>query len=175
VLAAPDLRDTILAAWRTNNRVTVFLVEHLPSPVWEARVPGAPRRTVRMIAGHIHNARCMWIKTVGKEHGIKVPDDVDRRRVSRKELVSALKRSSRGIHDLLRLACDRGGRISIPSTYVWRNLPLDVGHLLAYLVAHEGHHRGQIVLIARQLGHRLPDATTGGLWQWTRFARESRR
>lgn len=26
----PDLRETILNTWRTNNRVTVFLVEHLP-------------------------------------------------------------------------------------------------------------------------------------------------
>jgi hypothetical protein len=37
VPAAPDLRDTILAAWRTNNRVTVFLVEHLSGPLWESK------------------------------------------------------------------------------------------------------------------------------------------
>jgi uncharacterized damage-inducible protein DinB len=175
VPAAPDLRDTILAAWGTNNRVTVFLVENLPSPLWGASVPGAPRRTVRMIAGHIHNARCMWIKMVGKEHGIPVPHKVDRRTVSRKELVFALKRSSLGIDGLLSLACDRGGSIPIPSTYVWRNLPLDVGHVLSYFVAHEGHHRGQIVLLARQLGHRLPASTTGGLWQWTKRAGEAGR
>jgi hypothetical protein len=28
--AALDLRDSLLAAWSTNNRVTVFLVDHLP-------------------------------------------------------------------------------------------------------------------------------------------------
>ncbi|HMA17177.1 MAG TPA: hypothetical protein VKS03_01960, partial [Thermoanaerobaculia bacterium] len=77
----PDLRDAILSAWRTSNLATIFLVEHLPSELWGARVPGAPRRTVRMIAGHIHNARCMWIKMVGKEHGIPVPESVDRRKV----------------------------------------------------------------------------------------------
>ena len=173
MLSAPDLRDMILTAWGTNNRVTVFLVEHLPSPLWRAKVPGAARRTIRMIAGHIHNTRCMWIKMVGKEHGIPVPDRVDRHRVSRKQLVSALKRSSLGINSLLGLGCDRGGRIPTPSTYAWRNLPLDVGHLLAYFVAHEGHHRGQIVLLARQLGHRLSDSTTSGLWQWTKRAREA--
>lgn len=173
--AAPDLRDTILAAWETNNRVTIFLVENLPAPLWGKSIPGAPRRTVRMIAGHMHNARCMWIKMVGREHGITVPAGVDRRRVNRKELLSALKRSSRGIHGLLRLGCDSGGSIPIPSTYVWRNLPLDVGHVLSYFVAHEGHHRGQIVMLARQLGHRLPVSATGGLWQWTKRAREAAR
>lgn len=173
VPAPPDLRDTILAAWRTNNRVTVFLVENLPSALWGANVPGAPRRTVRMIAGHIHNARCMWIKMVGKEHGVSVPESVDSRKVSRKELVSALKRSSRGISGLLRLGLDSGGTIPIPSTYVWRNLPLDVGHVLTYFVAHEGHHRGQIVLLARQIEHRLPVSVTGGIWQWTKRAKEA--
>ncbi len=169
-----DLADTLVPAWRTNNRITVFLVEHLAPKLWKASVPGAPRRTVQMIAGHIHNARCMWIKTLGKEHGIEVPDSVDRRRVSQKQLTRALDQSSRGIVSLLTLGCDNGGTIPASSAYVWRNLPLDVGHVLAYFVAHEGHHRGQIVMIARQLGYRLPAVVTAGLWQWSQRAKEAR-
>jgi uncharacterized damage-inducible protein DinB len=171
----PDLRDTILNTWRTNNRVTVFLIERLPPGVWASAVPGAPRRTIRMIAGHMHNARCMWIKTLGQELGVPVPRSVDRRRVGRKELVQALERSSRGFLRLLTLGCEHGGRIPMASTYIWRNLPLDLGHVLAYFVAHEAHHRGQIVLVARALGYRLPLAVTGGLWQWTKRAAEAKR
>jgi uncharacterized damage-inducible protein DinB len=167
-----DLRDTILDAWKTNNRVTVFLIEHLPAELWEARVPGAPRRTIRMIAGHIHNARCMWIKTLGKEHGIAVPRSVDRHKVKPEELVRALERSSTGTLNLLKFGCDQGGRIPATKAYVWRNLPLDVGHVLGYFIAHEGHHRGQIVMLARQLGHRLPMEVTGGLWHWVNRSRE---
>ena len=172
--SALDQRDMLLAAWRTNNRVTVFLVEHLPHELWGATVPGAPRRTVRMIAGHIHNARCMWIKTLGKEFGIAVPRAVNRHKVGPKELIPALDRSSRGIISLLTLGCDRGGMIPASSSYTWRNLPLDVGHVLTYFVAHEGHHRGQIVMLARQLGYRLPVEITGGLWRWSKRAREAR-
>ena len=62
-------------------------------------------------AGHMHNARCMWIKTLGQEVGIPVPRSVDRRRVERKTLVSALHRSSRGILRLLTLGCKDGGSI----------------------------------------------------------------
>ena len=172
--SAPDYQEILLDAWRTNNRVTIFLVEHLPAELWQASVPAAPRRTVRMIAGHIHNARCMWIKTLGRPHGIAVPSSVDRRRVSRGELARALKSSGRGIADLLEFGIERGGRIPPTRAYVWRNLPLDVGHVLSYFVAHEGHHRGQIVLVARQLGHRLPAAVTNGLWQWTKRSAEGR-
>ena len=159
--------------WRTTNRITVFLIEHLPPSLWNAAVPGAPRRTVQMIAGHIHNARCMWIKTLGKPLGVAVPEPVDRRRVSPKQLIQALNRSSRSMISLLELGCDRGGSIPATAAYAWRNLPLDVGHVLAYFVAHEGHHRGQIVLVARQLGQRLPPSVTGGLWQWSQRSKET--
>ena len=174
-LHTPDLRSTVLAAWRTNSRVTAYLVEHLPSALWDVAVPGAPRRTVRMIAGHLHNARSTWLKTLGQPHGIPVPALVDRRRVGRRQLLSALRRSSDGIESLLELGIDAGGQVPPSKAYVWRNLPLDVGHVLAYFVAHEGHHRGQIVMLARQLGHRLSPEVTNGLWQWTTRAREGSR
>ncbi len=170
----PNLRDTILDTWQTNNRVTVFLAEHLPPGLWSTTIPGAPLRTIRMMAGHIHNARCMWIKTLGQEFGVPVPRSVDRRRVGRRALIPALRRSSWGILQLLTLGCDEGGRIPRAATYTWRNVPLDVGHVLSYFVAHEAHHRGQIVLAARAAGHPLPMAVTGGLWQWTKRAAEAK-
>ena len=171
--STPDQPEMLLGAWRTNNRVTVFLCENLPAELWSATVPGAPRRTVRMIAGHIHNARCMWIKTLGKEHGIVVPQSVDRHKVRPRELIPALGRSSRGIASLLKLGLDQGGTIPASTSYIWRNLPLDVAHVLTYFVAHEGHHRGQIVMLARQLGYRLPAEITNGLWLWSRRAKEA--
>jgi uncharacterized damage-inducible protein DinB len=166
------LGDSILKAWSTNDRITTFLVEGLPDALWDAAVPGCPRRTIRMIAGHIHNARCTWIKTLGRPHGIAVPLAVDRHRVSRSQVTGALKKSGRGIAGLLALGLERDGQIPPTPAYVWRNLPLDVGHVLAYFVAHEGHHRGQIVLVARQLGQRLPADVRNGLWQWTKRATE---
>lgn len=169
-----DHSEMLLDAWRTNNRVTLFLLENLPLELWGAAVPGAPRRTVRMIAGHLHNTRCMWTKTLGQEFGIAVPRAVNRHKVGPEELIRALGRSSRGIVKLLMLGLDRGGTIPTSSSYAWRNLPLDVGHVLTYFVAHEGHHRGQIVMLARQLGYRLPVEVTGGLWHFSKRAKEAR-
>src|SRR5215469_5201379 len=92
-MSSAALGASILNTWSTNNLITVFLVEQLPVELWDAAIPGSPRRTVRMLAGHIHNARCGWIKTLGAPHGIAVPDRVDRRRVTRPQLSRALKQS----------------------------------------------------------------------------------
>jgi uncharacterized damage-inducible protein DinB len=161
-----DLQDAILTAWRTNSRVTGYFIEQIPAVLWSAAVPGVPTRSIRAIAAHLHNARCSWIKTLGHEHGIVAPARVDHRAVTRRQLGSALNRSSRGIAALLQLGCSRGGRIPPSKAYVWRNLALDVGHVLTYFVAHEAHHRGQIVMVARQLNHRFSVAVTAELWQW---------
>jgi uncharacterized damage-inducible protein DinB len=91
-----DLQPMLVTAWRTNNRVTSYLVEHLPADLWDAPVPGAPRRTVRAIAAHLHNSRSRWLRTLGEEHGIAVPALVDPRTVTRRDLLSALKKSGRG-------------------------------------------------------------------------------
>ncbi len=168
---AKDLEDgqSVIAVWETNNRVTMFLIENLPIELWSIKVPASPRRTVGSIAAHIHNTRCMWIKMIGGSHGVVVPKTVAGRSVTPSELLRALPRSSRGMINLIELAIARGG--SIPPA-AWQNFPTDVVHFLSYFVAHEAHHRGQLCMLARQLGHRLPVEVTAGLWQWKKRARD---
>jgi uncharacterized damage-inducible protein DinB len=159
----------LIDAWHTNHRVTAYLIENLPAELWSMNVPGSPRRTVRSLAAHIHNARCMWIKMIGARHGVAVPQTVDARTVRQPALLRALERSSKGMIELIRLGEARGGLIPAAT---WQNFPTDLVHFLNYFVAHEAHHRGQLCMLARQLGHRLPREVTAELWQWKKRARE---
>ena len=161
-----DLHESILGAWRTNNRVTMELIGRLPRALWLELIPGVPRKTVQAIAAHIHNSRCSWVRTLGQEHGIPTPERIDARRATPRQVITALRRSGGGMEALIDLGFENGGVLPPSKGYVWRNLALDVGHVLTYFVTHEGHHRGQIVMIARQTGHRLPVETTGKLWWW---------
>lgn len=160
----------VITAWLTNNQATVFLVRHLPAAVWAENVPGVPRKTIGMIAAHLHNSRCMWVKSLGAAHGLTIPARVDLRRATRAEVVAALPRSSAGIVDLIELGIEHGGHLP-PA--VWQNFPTDLEHFLSYFAAHEGHHRGQLIMAVRQLGHRLPREVVGGVWQWKALAREA--
>jgi uncharacterized damage-inducible protein DinB len=38
--------------------------------------------------------------------------------------------------------------------------------MLCYRIAHEAHHRGQVSMLAHQLGHSLPAEISSNLWNW---------
>ena len=172
----PTELESAVEAWKTIHDVTVFLVERIPPELWTAPVPGfrSGRKTVRSIAVHLHNSRVGWIRTLGSEHGIATPARVVEKTATPRQLAAALNRSSQGMVHLFELGAANGGSIPPSKRYVWRNLPLDVGHVLAYFSAHEGHHRGQIVMLGRQLGKPLPREAIEGLWAFTTRVRSRR-
>jgi uncharacterized damage-inducible protein DinB len=48
----------------------------------------------------------------------------------------------------------------------------DAVSFVAYLIAHDAHHRGQITSLARRLGHPVPKSVGFGMWEWNSRGRE---
>ena len=45
--------------------------------------------------------------------------------------------------------------------------PWPVGpEVLCYMISHEAHHRGQLCMLAHQLGFPWPVKLTSGIWNW---------
>ncbi|MGN8225134.1 DinB family protein [Gracilimonas sp. BCB1] len=159
------LSDSIIKTWKTGNRITSYLIENIPDDVWAESVPGYQQKTVQMIAGHMHNARCMWLKNSGDKAGVTIPEHVDRYSVSKKEVLNALKVSSAEIIKTV--------EYYIPIEKNVSGFGLDVVHFLTYLMSHEAHHRGQLIMVCRQLGCKLPQEVTYGVWKWSKRAKEA--
>jgi len=41
--------------------------------------------------------------------------------------------------------------------------------MFAYIFSHEAHHRGQILMLAHQLGYRIPIQTAAEIWHWDKL------
>jgi uncharacterized damage-inducible protein DinB len=44
--------------------------------------------------------------------------------------------------------------------------------MLCYMLAHEAHHRGQVCMLAHQLGFPLPKQVANGIWNWEKLWKE---
>lgn len=166
--------DSVLSAWRVNCRATAFLVERLPGDLWPLPLPGAPRRTFRSVAVHLHNCRCLWMKSLAGASGVPVPRRLGRSGATQEETLAALAESGAALGRLLRVALEADGRFpGVAAPFVFGAMPRDAVLFCGYALSHEAHHRGQIVALARALGRRLPPGTVNGLWQWSSRLRES--
>ncbi len=153
-----------------NERMNQLLLEHLDPAAWRAKPP-ANVRTIAAIFTHVHNVRCKWIRLTAPH--LKIPLQLSRVRCTPRQAGAALAESAARCEEMLAEALgDRGGRIQQFLRDGWAR-PWPVGpEMLCYMLAHEAHHRGQICMLAHQLGYRLPNQIMSGLWNWEKLWKE---
>jgi uncharacterized damage-inducible protein DinB len=152
---ADRLPDAIIGAFEISNRINEYMIENLPPEAWQAQPPDGKGRTIAAIVAHMHNVRVMWLKAVKSE---VIPEPLDKAKVTPASAVRGLKTSCDAIGKVLSEAMASDGRV--------RNFRPDVAAFFGYLIAHDAHHRGQIAMLARQVGYALPQKAMFGMWEW---------
>jgi uncharacterized damage-inducible protein DinB len=163
VASGLDLRKSLLETFAINERANQLLLEHLPDAAWRAAPPTGKGRSIGSIASHMHQVRLMWLKAADKTG--KHPAKLDPDKATRKQVQASLKASADALQTCLEKALnDPAGRVS--------NFKPHVVAFIGYLISHDAHHRGQITMLARQVGHPLPPQTGFALWEWGTLWRE---
>jgi uncharacterized damage-inducible protein DinB len=146
-----------------GERVNQMLIERLDPACWRAKPLGGVR-TVAAIFAHMHNVRCKWVRLSAP--GLGVPGLLNRAGCSMEEARVALAESGERCCAML------GGGTEVFHRDGWSaRWPAGV-EMLGYMVAHEAHHRGQVCMLAHQLGYPLGDAVTSGMWNWEKIWRD---
>jgi uncharacterized damage-inducible protein DinB len=155
-----DVGAALLRAYAASARVNQYLVERLHPSLWRAKPPAPRMRTIAALVAHVHNCGLVYLKRAAPN--VAVPGEMDRFRVTPAQAARALEAKRQAILEIAAAVAKRGGRIG----------PYDAATYLAYYMVHDGHHRGQILLQARLLGHPVSIETMSGMWQWPARARE---
>lgn len=141
--------------WNIHNRIHSFLLDALDEAALAA-VPQPKGRSVAAQFAHVHNVRKMWLAQAAPDldaplEKLEGPD------WTADDLKKHLAASGDAIAALLQSAFEQGkvkGFRPHPSAF------------LGYLISHESHHRGQILLTLKQNGKLPSKKVLFGLWEW---------
>ena len=155
--------------WVVNEHIHQILLEHLDSRVWRVSPPGGKGRSIAAIFAHIHNIRRKWIRRSTPDR--KLPAPLHRSRCTLSRARTALAQSARCCAEML------GSMPTIsPAPKFLRDgwaRPWPAGAaMVAYMISHEAHHRGQVCMLAHQLGFPLDGKVASAMWNWEKLWKE---
>jgi len=166
-----DFCQVMVESYAVNERMNQIILEHLDPSAWRAQLPGSRGRTIAAIVAHVHNIRRKWLR-LSAPH-LKLPAPLDRARCTQEQAKAALVESAALCSEMLADAfCEPQSRVKTFLRDGWAK-PWPAGAaMLAYMISHDAHHRGQVCMLAHQLGFPLPSKATSAMWSWERLWKE---
>ncbi len=148
-----DFKKELLESWDLNHRVTVYLLEHIESDWLPAKQQGAGRSIGEQFI-HINNIRSYWIGKVGEKVDVKIDKKY---RKDKKRIREALSLSGSKMRGTLQGIFDKekiSGYKPHPVAF------------FSQMIAHEAHHRGQIMMTITRNDLPISKSVNFGLWNW---------
>jgi len=152
------MESELVEAWRVNVDTNRMLLDGVPEDGLAARYSPRTRAVASQFA-HMHNIRVYHLKKRAKELLGELEPFGRGAEPERAELMDALAGSDEAVAAMLELATEVGRVKS------WHPAPPT---FLGYLLAHEAHHRGLVIVSLRVDGHKLAKDVKDGLWNWSR-------
>lgn len=147
---------SLIETWHIHNRINLYLLAAVPDEAIED-VSASKGRTVAEQFAHLHNVRLMWLNASAPEL-LKGLNKIEKEKASDKKLLKqSLEASAKAIASLLESALE-SGKV--------KGFKPHAAAFLGYLISHESHHRGQIMLTLKQAGHPVDKKIAYGLWEW---------
>lgn len=167
-LPTPDFLASLLETYAVNDHMNQIIIDRLDPRVWRAKPPGHGVRTIAAIFAHMHHARRKWLR-LSAAH-IKLPAELDRTRCTPRQVKTALAQSAERCSEVLADALCGEGRITHFHRDGWSRRWPSGASMFAYMVMHDVHHRGQVCMLAHQLGY--PIKSGHEIWMWEKLWKE---
>ena len=152
------MKEQLITAWQTNNKMNLLFIDNVNDEGMQKTLSTRGGRTVYLQLVHAHNVRMGWLEIAARDIFKKYAPLNKEAPYKKKALRKAYEESGKAIEEFIHRSWDEGGKV--------KSFKKGLIPFIAYLVAHEAHHRGNAMLTLKQTGVKLPDSLKWGLWEW---------
>jgi len=147
--------NPLTETWEIHNRINLYLLDGIDE-VNLGDISASKGRSVGEQFAHIDNVRLMWLK-VSEPAALETLVKVEKEQITKEGLKAALIESGEAIAQLFDNA-GVDGKV--------KGFKPHTAGFLGYLISHESHHRGQIMLALKQSGHPVDKKVQFRIWEW---------
>lgn len=151
------VKEQLHFAWRTNNEKNRLLLRNIGEEQLGLSLSTKGRNVGEQLA-HLHNVRINWLEHVAKslyQKSLLLSKEIA---LTAPILLAAFDSSGEKISEVINSGWEKGGKL--PS------FKAGLIPFVSYLISHESHHRGNILVTLKQTGFKLSDDLKWGLWEW---------
>jgi len=152
------LQEQLQTAWRIHESKTAALIDSVKQAGLESTLSTRGGRTVGQQLVHMHQVRLSMLEKMRKDLFEQLPHLEREQGHDRKRLKQAFRASGKAVEKLIETTED--GKVKV--------FKGGLASFIAYLIAHESHHRGGIVLTLKQCKQSLSKDQYWSLWGWSK-------
>jgi uncharacterized damage-inducible protein DinB len=157
-----SLASQILETWEQHHHTMLFLLEHLPAEALGKTLSTKGGRTIAKQLAHLHQVRIAHLEAFAKKQGWEMMRFEKEEEPTKEQLAMALEQSGEAITKFFEFSLhEKEGK-----ALGFKN---GVISMLGFLISHEAHHRGHLLLTAKQSGIKLPEELKWKLWEWEKM------
>jgi uncharacterized damage-inducible protein DinB len=156
-----ELAEQILETWRIHHRLMLFLIENLGEEALKASLSKRGGRDIARQLAHVNTVRIGYMEAYAKKHSLPLIQFKGDESPGKAALSEAFTKSGEAMTRFIEHSLADGGKVS--------GFKRGLVPFLGYLISHEAHHRGHLMLTMKEAGFKIPDNVKWGIWDWNKI------